>query len=1050
MTTYAFRFGFIGFFQTPSHWINLSTNSVATLAPSLGDTILLNTPNGILSGDGSVDQITVGAPAGASAFTITGTVNAKQLTTTSAFALTAGAVLTLTGRTTTAPIATLGANTTLTAATLNAAGPIAITGALGAIQSSTISATSVTLGTGALSLDNSALNLAGGTDPSLVTNTTTGIAHISVANGASLSASNAIILAATGTADLIAATGAAITTPALTIGGTGTATLTLNAATLTTQNLVIAATTTARGTLTLTGGTILQLANGLQFTSAGTGSINLTGPGTLLDASNQPTIIGGPGQTALNIASGAQARLNTLTTPTATTITVDGANTRLDLSGPTFINPANGTTIITLTNAAALSASALTLANARLSLSNATATATAITGNSQSTLSLAGSSTLTTGTLNLAGTLSLTTGAALQATTASLTGPITLTSAATLQATTLTLASTPLTISGGASLTAPTITASSLITITGSGSRLTTSTLPAQVTLTQGATLALPTLTLASGTPNLDGSSSVLIGNAARPATPGYAVGQNATLSLNGTVLGATVTNAGTVIANNATLATATGPGTYVIAGGTLDIAQFSSNATFAAPFATLRIHALTAAASITNIRPGDTIDLPGLAATLTGGILSIGAYTLSLATAPGAALHLDTLPTGTRLTALDPLFDPAFYLAHNPDVAASGIDPYQHFMAYGWTEGRDPNALFSIAYYNATYRDAAGQNPLTDFEQSAPGSRNPDPYFNAAYYLAQNPDVAAAGLNPLAHYAANGWREGRNPSAQFSLAEYRAAYGPTQSDPLAAFLTNGRAAGRHAITTGPNPEPGFDSTYYYAHNPDVLAAGINAFQHWRTNGLAEGRMPDAYFDPKYYLAQNPSLPPGTDPLADYLNNGANAGCDPSLLFSTSKYLGQNADVAAAHINALLHYLSNGQVEGRMAFLAGPNAPADPMLQTAFYDRQLGATLIPTGLAADQQAAASYDTYGWQHALNPNAYFDTAYYLAHNPDVAAAHLNPLLHYESNGWHEGRNPSAAFSTRAYLAANPDVAAANLNPLQHYLTNGQAEGRLAIPV
>jgi serralysin len=56
-------------------------------------------------------------------------------------------------------------------------------------------------------------------------------------------------------------------------------------------------------------------------------------------------------------------------------------------------------------------------------------------------------------------------------------------------------------------------------------------------------------------------------------------------------------------------------------------------------------------------------------------------------------------------------------------------------------------------------------------------------------------------------------------------------------------------------------------------------------------------------------------------------------------------------------------------------------------------------------------------------------------------------MNPLQHYELFGWREGRDPSASFDTLGYLAANPDVAAAGVNPLDHYLQSGIYEGRTA---
>ena len=132
-----------------------------------------------------------------------------------------------------------------------------------------------------------------------------------------------------------------------------------------------------------------------------------------------------------------------------------------------------------------------------------------------------------------------------------------------------------------------------------------------------------------------------------------------------------------------------------------------------------------------------------------------------------------------------------------------------------------------------------------------------------------------------------------------------------------------------------------------------------------------------------------------------------------------------------------------------MAFLVGGAGIADPLVDASFYDAQLGATLIPQGAAGQAQAADAYANGGWQHGLNPDAWFDTAYYLSHNPDVAAAGVNPLAHYEASGWMEGRNASAVFNTNAYLQQNPDVAGAQVDPLLHYVVNGHAEGRAIYP-
>jgi serralysin len=65
--------------------------------------------------------------------------------------------------------------------------------------------------------------------------------------------------------------------------------------------------------------------------------------------------------------------------------------------------------------------------------------------------------------------------------------------------------------------------------------------------------------------------------------------------------------------------------------------------------------------------------------------------------------------------------------LAAYKDVAAAGMNPFTHYLEYGWHEGRDP-------------------------------SRN----FDTAGYLKLYPDVTAAGINPLEHYLEFGVFEGR------------------------------------------------------------------------------------------------------------------------------------------------------------------------------------------------------------------------------------------------------------------------------------------------
>ncbi len=247
------------------------------------------------------------------------------------------------------------------------------------------------------------------------------------------------------------------------------------------------------------------------------------------------------------------------------------------------------------------------------------------------------------------------------------------------------------------------------------------------------------------------------------------------------------------------------------------------------------------------------------------------------------------------------PLVDDLFYLAANKDVLAAGQDADAHYAQYGWTEGRDPNALFSTAGYLAANADvrAAGRNPLEQYDQAGwKEGRDPSAAFDNELYLARNPDVKAAGLDPLKHYIEYGQGEGRGIYA---------------------------AIGRTADLA---VHPGFDAEYYLLANADVARAATGsgkdpfayAYEHYQTYGWKEGRNPNAVFDTRGYLAAYGDVKAaGIDPLMHYDQYGWKEGRDPSKGFDTTAYLAANGDVAQAKIDPMQHYLQYGAVEGRAA-----------------------------------------------------------------------------------------------------------------------------------
>jgi serralysin len=236
-------------------------------------------------------------------------------------------------------------------------------------------------------------------------------------------------------------------------------------------------------------------------------------------------------------------------------------------------------------------------------------------------------------------------------------------------------------------------------------------------------------------------------------------------------------------------------------------------------------------------------------------------------------------------------LFDPVFYLSHNPDVLNAGINPLDHYKLVGWREGRDPNEFFSTNFYLGANPDArAGGNPLGHYHASGwKNGYDPGPNFDTGLYLKNNPDVAAAGINPLEHY-----------------------------------LLAGRAEGRLAYPAIGPLVGGFDAQYYLQHNPDVAAAHIDPLFHFNVVGWHEGRNPNALFDTAGYLATYTDVAAAhINPFDHYNLVGWHEGRDPSVGFDTSSYLSTYTDVAAAHINPLTHFLQSGLHEGRSPFADG-------------------------------------------------------------------------------------------------------------------------------
>lgn len=95
---------------------------------------------------------------------------------------------------------------------------------------------------------------------------------------------------------------------------------------------------------------------------------------------------------------------------------------------------------------------------------------------------------------------------------------------------------------------------------------------------------------------------------------------------------------------------------------------------------------------------------------------------------------------------------------------------------------------------------------------------------FDEGWYLSQNPDVAAAGIDPVRHYLESGAAEGRDPNPLFDsdwYAEQAQGRSDSRVNPLVHFIRVGAAEGR-------DPNPLFSLSWFVQQYPEVKRSGSN------------------------------------------------------------------------------------------------------------------------------------------------------------------------------------------------------------------------------
>ena len=371
-------------------------------------------------------------------------------------------------------------------------------------------------------------------------------------------------------------------------------------------------------------------------------------------------------------------------------------------------------------------------------------------------------------------------------------------------------------------------------------------------------------------------------------------------------------------------------------------------------------------------------------------------------------------------------LFDEEWYRLAYPDVVAAGVDPLTHFASIGWKEGRLPNA-----------------------------------YFDTAYYQEQMPAYERGFVNPLLHYILAGEKEGLRPSAIFDPTWYKQVFGLGSGElALAHYLKNWRSG---QVT----PVPGFDAQFYLENYPDVRRSGVDPFLHYVTTGFREGKDPSADFSSSFYSNEYLGGTPDQNPFLHYLfrSDWASIAIKPP----------ENAPAPQAQAA-----VSGGDVSPEPQASGTDRFVFDTILNSGLFDRQFYNAMYQKSFNSDEEAIEDY-LRGEVAGANPNLYFDKTWYLQRNPDVANARVEPFFHFLIQGFKEDRQPSPFFDSawyratyaiaegentmahyyanrtgcafspmpdfdvQFYASANPDVKAAGIDPFEHFLLYGWRELR-----
>ncbi len=253
---------------------------------------------------------------------------------------------------------------------------------------------------------------------------------------------------------------------------------------------------------------------------------------------------------------------------------------------------------------------------------------------------------------------------------------------------------------------------------------------------------------------------------------------------------------------------------------------------------------------------------------------------------------------------------------------------------------GREPQPSSTRRYL------ASGRLDLADLNFEAANNSAPTPIlFDSAYYLAENPDVEEAGIDPLEHYLQHGATENRMP---FDID-------PEEVDPVVNAL--------HRLDLASDDAARFDPDFYRLLYPDLATLDDErAAEHYKRHGSAEARI-------------------GT--MGEFVKGLCESPREIPLDFKAADYLDLYPDLSVfaerSPLDALRHYMQSGRTEPRLHTLRPDASP--PMESKAPLALEL-----PDGIRSEAPPLCVL-----AHVFYPELWDELADYLANLP-ADAYHL----------------------------------------------------------